>query len=80
MCDPCLVHGWFRSYSWSANITGCKEWLLFPPEQEEFLKDKLGNLPFDVTSEEMQEKIKSGQAPPPIRVIQGPGEIIFVPR
>ena len=69
-----------RSYSWSANVTGSKEWLLFPPTEENKLRDKLGNLPFDVTCDEVQEKITSGNATPPLRVVQGPGEIIFVPR
>jgi hypothetical protein len=69
-----------RSYSWSANIAGSKEWLLLPPKQEDQLRDKLGNLPFDLTCDDVQEKIKCGQATPPIRIVQGRGEIIFVPR
>ena len=70
----------FRSYSWSANITGSKEWLLFPPNQENLLRDKLGNLPFDIKTDEWRKKIDSSNAPRPIRVIQKAGEIIFVPR
>lgn len=70
----------FRSYSWSANITGSKEWLLFPPKQEEGLRDRLRNLPFDVTGEDSLEKMRRGEASSPIKVIQKAGEIMFVPR
>jgi len=69
-----------RSYSWSANITGSKEWLLYPPKQEALLRDTLGNLPFDVTNDDLQGKIQCGKVPPPIKVVQQPGEIMFVPR
>ncbi len=60
-----------RSFSWSANILGMKEWLLYPPGEEDKLKDGLGNLPCDVTEEKETSRL---------RVTQGPGEIIFVPR
>lgn len=69
-----------RSFSWSANITGSKEWLLFRPKQEDELRDKFGHLPFDVTSDEIMEMIEHGRVIPPVRVIQKTGEIIFVPR
>lgn len=71
---------WYsRSYSWSANVCGSKEWLLYPPKQEDLLRDALGNLPFDLTQQDMQERIKCGELPCPIQVIQQTGEIIFVP-
>ncbi len=72
-----------RSYSWSANVCGCKEWLLFPPGEEELLKDKFGYLPFDVTSRELENKElypNAHKSCGPIRVMQRSGEIIFVPR
>ena len=72
-----------RSYSWSANVCGCKEWLLFPPGEEELLKDKFGHLPFDVTSRELENKElypNVHKSRGPIRVVQRSGEIIFVPR
>ena len=69
-----------RSYSWSANIIGSKEWLFYPPNQEDKIRDHLGNLPFDLTSVECQEKIKCADMAPPTRVIQRAGEIMFVPR
>ncbi|KAI4905348.1 hypothetical protein NFI96_022273 [Prochilodus magdalenae] len=72
----------FRSYSWSANICGRKKWLLYPPGQEEFLRDCHGNLAYDVTAAVLQDK---GQFPhfeqacQPLEIIQEAGEIIFVP-
>lgn len=72
----------FRSYSWSANICGRKKWLLYPPGQEEFLRDTHGNLPYDVTSSELQDKglfPHSEEACQPLEIIQEAGEIIFVP-
>ncbi|XP_065917396.1 2-oxoglutarate and iron-dependent oxygenase JMJD4-like isoform X2 [Dysidea avara] len=61
-----------RSYSWLTIICGCKDWILFPPGEEDYLRDKLGNLPFDVGTD----------YPPqchPLHVILNSGETIFVP-
>ncbi|XP_056276862.1 2-oxoglutarate and iron-dependent oxygenase JMJD4 isoform X1 [Pseudoliparis swirei] len=72
----------FRSYSWSANICGRKKWLLYPPGQEEFLRDTHGNLPYDVTSAEVRDGglfPHSEEACQPLEIIQEAGEIIFVP-
>lgn len=72
----------FRSYSWSANICGRKKWLLYPPGQEDFLRDTHGNLPYDVTSTELQDRglyPHSEEACQPLEIIQEAGEIIFVP-
>lgn len=72
----------FRSYSWSANICGRKKWLLYPPGQEEFLRDTHGNLPYDVTSAELRDRglyPHSEEACQPLEIIQEAGEIIFVP-
>lgn len=72
----------FRSYSWSANVCGRKKWLLYPPGQEEYLRDCHGNLIYDVTAPVLQDK---GQYPhyekacQPLEIIQEAGEIIFVP-
>ncbi len=77
-----LPHGG-RSYSWSANVCGCKEWLLFPPGEEDLLRDYTGNLPLDVTSSELSDHGRypnAERSTGPIRVIQGPGEVIFIPR
>ena len=60
-----------------------KEWLLYPPGQEEYLRDPLGNLPFNVTSADLKDEKKypnASKACEPIRVIQQAGETIFVPR
>ncbi|MBN3299281.1 JMJD4 protein, partial [Amia calva] len=72
----------FRSYSWSANVCGRKKWLLYPPGQEEYLKDCHGNLAFDVTSPVLQDEKLYPQyhkACQPLEVIQEAGEVIFVP-
>ncbi|XP_020371648.1 2-oxoglutarate and iron-dependent oxygenase JMJD4 [Rhincodon typus] len=72
----------FRSYSWSANICGRKKWLLFPPGEEEHLKDRSGNLAYDVQSTVLQDKDhypKYSQCSQPIEVVQSVGEVIFVP-
>lgn len=72
----------FRSYSWSANICGCKKWLIYPPGQEKYLTDRLGNLAYDITSDDMNDKQQFpelAKASKPITVIQREGEVIFVP-
>ncbi|XP_062349161.1 2-oxoglutarate and iron-dependent oxygenase JMJD4 isoform X2 [Cinclus cinclus] len=72
----------FRSYSWSANVCGRKRWLLYPAGQEEFLKDRHGNLPFDVTAPDLRDKRiypRYSQSQPPLEIIQESGEIVFVP-
>ncbi|XP_018121649.1 2-oxoglutarate and iron-dependent oxygenase JMJD4 isoform X2 [Xenopus laevis] len=72
----------FRSYSWSANVCGRKKWLLFPPGEEEDLRDSHRNLPYDVTSTCLRD---TNQYPnfslccQPIEVIQEAGEVIFIP-
>ncbi|XP_065051481.1 2-oxoglutarate and iron-dependent oxygenase JMJD4-like isoform X2 [Rhopilema esculentum] len=71
-----------RSYSWSANICGKKKWLIFPPGEEENLKDLNGNLPFDVTCNELSDNKKYPKfhkAVKPIEIIQEEGEIVFIP-
>ncbi|XP_029813806.1 2-oxoglutarate and iron-dependent oxygenase JMJD4, partial [Manacus vitellinus] len=72
----------FRSYSWSANICGRKKWLLYPAGQEEFLKDRHGNLPFDVTAPSLQDRRvypRYSQSQPPVEIVQEAGEIVFIP-
>lgn len=72
-----------RSYSWSANICGCKKWLIYPPGQEKYLTDRLGNLAYDITSDDMNDRYKFPEfdtAVKPLIVIQREGEVIFVPR
>ncbi|XP_019363582.1 PREDICTED: jmjC domain-containing protein 4 [Crocodylus porosus] len=72
----------FRSYSWSANICGKKKWLLYPPEEEEYLRDRHGNLPFDITAPNLHDSSiypRCAQSSPPVEVIQEAGEIIFIP-
>ncbi|XP_045179491.2 2-oxoglutarate and iron-dependent oxygenase JMJD4-like [Mercenaria mercenaria] len=73
----------YRSFSWSANICGKKKWIFYPPGCEVMLKDNLGNLVYDVTSPDLENQKKfpnafkvKGQM---LEVIQGEGQIIFVP-
>lgn len=70
----------FRSYSWSANICGRKKWLLYPPGQEEFLRDSHGNLAYDITTPMLQDKgqFPHSEACQPLEIIQEAGEIILV--
>ena len=83
---PVLVHMCttsIRSYSWSANICGVKEWLLYRPGQEAMLKDKWGHLPSDVTSLSLRDVHTypaASSAATPLRVIQRAGQVLFVPR
>lgn len=77
----------YGSYSWSANVCGRKLWYLLPPGDEEFLKDKLGILAYDVTSSDLRDPAKYPNASRiigddgkiGITVVQEPGEVIFVP-
>jgi len=72
----------FRSHSWSANICGCKKWLIYPPGQEKYLTDRLGNLAYDITSSDINDQQQFPdfeKASKPITVIQREGEVIFVP-
>lgn len=72
----------FRSYSWSANICGCKKWLIYPPGQEKYLNDRLGNLAYDITSDDMSDRCQFPEfdsAVKPLTVVQREGEVIFVP-
>ncbi|XP_050307624.1 2-oxoglutarate and iron-dependent oxygenase JMJD4 [Anthonomus grandis grandis] len=61
----------FNSYSWSVNICGQKRWIFFPPGEEQFLKDKSNNLPYDIEGVSHSRKC--------FEVIQNAGEAIFVP-
>ncbi|ESO86531.1 hypothetical protein LOTGIDRAFT_128855, partial [Lottia gigantea] len=70
----------FRSYSWSANICGRKKWIFFAPGEEEKLRDKFGNLIYDVTQPINHEKYNlASQIQSRYEIIQEAGEVIFVP-
>ncbi|XP_041376873.1 uncharacterized protein LOC121389344 [Gigantopelta aegis] len=71
-----------RSFSWSANVCGRKKWILFPPGEEEALKDRFGQLVFDVTSSDLENTStypNYGKLQHQFEVIQEAGEVIFVP-
>ncbi|OCF35815.1 hypothetical protein I316_02308 [Kwoniella heveanensis BCC8398] len=61
----------YGSYSWSANVVGRKVWWLFPPDRLDAVKDRHGELVFDV-----RELKDEGGA---LKILQEEGEIIFVP-
>lgn len=73
----------FTSYSWSANIVGRKRWLLFPPHEEDYLRDLYGQLAYDAVSEELNDhtkyKMYNSKKLKCFDVTQEAGEIIFVP-
>lgn len=62
----------YNSYSWSVNVIGRKKWILFPPGEEEKLKDKLGNLPLLFEAEQF-EGVQY------LEIIQETGDALFVP-
>lgn len=68
----------YRSYSWSSNICGIKKWTFFPPGQEDLLKDKLGNLVYDIRVVDKTE-FPLFHTAKRIVVYQKDGETIFVP-
>ncbi|KAL3854984.1 hypothetical protein ACJMK2_014216 [Sinanodonta woodiana] len=72
----------FHSFSWSANICGRKKWIFFPPGEEVYLRNRFGQLAYDVTSSGLKDQAQFPnycKLTRQIEVIQEPGEIIFVP-
>lgn len=68
----------FSSFSWSTNICGTKKWILFPPIEEDRLRDTLGNLPFDLSEENHMNRIGETSIRS-FEVIQNAGQTLFVP-
>eukprot|EP00158_Paraphelidium_tribonemae_P009892 Partr_v1_DN28990_c1_g1_i4_m25638 putative Jumonji domain containing len=70
----------FRSYSWSTNICGVKEWTFYRPADAFRLHDKFNNCISDISAH-----VDSMQFPhfdnlePALVLLQHPGETIFVP-
>jgi len=62
----------FSSYSWSTNVCGKKNWILYPPGSEEKLKTVKGDLPY-------QKQLDLEQTSYGFFVEQNAGETIFVP-
>lgn len=64
----------FGSFSWSSNIYGRKRWLILKPQEELKLKDSLGNLPFSISVDLLQENnVKY------FDLVQNRDETLFVP-
>lgn len=55
-----------------------KKWIFFTPNDEEQLKDNLGNLPFDISEDETQRLICEKQIKY-YEIIQKAGQTIFIP-
>ena len=67
----------FGSYSWSANVSGYKKWIFFQPNtQPQNVYDISKVIP---KSEDSDMKLKSHGDLEYFEVVQGPGEVIFVP-
>lgn len=64
----------FGSYSWSVNLCGRKKWLLFPPGNENFLRDESKQIVYMADENYVEENDIFC-----FKVIQEAGEIIFVP-
>lgn len=71
----------FTSFSWSVNICGEKRWILLEPGEENKLKDKLGNLPYDISFlDDANNNNNNNYANIKYRIlIQKAGEAVFVP-
>lgn len=68
----------FSSFSWSTNIVGTKRWLFFPPHEEDKLRDRFGNLPFDIGDEKVEHAIREKEVQS-FEIIQSAGQTVFVP-
>ena len=77
-----LHHDVLLSYSWSANVAGCKRWTLFPPSETHKLLDRTGRrLAHDV---HLARAEAAGEFPAlggarRVEVVQRAGEALFVP-
>ncbi|CAH0486335.1 unnamed protein product [Peronospora farinosa] len=71
----------FRSYSWSVNVCGRKQWILFHPNDEPKLKDRFGHFVIpDVTATMIdKENYPHFYEAKPVYVVQETGDAIFVP-
>jgi uncharacterized RmlC-like cupin family protein len=70
-----------HSASWSANIAGVKQWLLFPPAATPLLRSARGALPADaqVALDACDPAFPRLSEAAPLRVTQRAGETLFVP-
>lgn len=63
----------YRSFSWSANVVGCKRWWFFPPGEEEKLRPMNGRMPCDVRAIDIDKSVEF------YVVDQLPNQVVFVP-
>ena len=74
-----LIPSFVFMFSWSANIVGKKKWIFLKPGEESKLRDKLGNLVFDINSDEARDRLLEQGDVDTIELIQETGEMVFVP-
>ncbi|ETV92387.1 hypothetical protein, variant 2 [Aphanomyces invadans] len=74
-----LHHDVLLSYSWSINICGRKEWLLFPPTETWKLWDRSGRCTATNATEFDATQFPHLATAHHVRVVQGVGEALFVP-
>lgn len=68
----------FSSFSWSTNIVGTKRWIFFSPHEEDKLRDRFGNLPFDIDDEKVKDTMQE-KGIQSFEIIQSAGQTVFVP-
>ncbi|KAJ1723527.1 JmjC domain-containing protein 4 [Coemansia erecta] len=68
----------WRSYSWSANVCGRKQWTLVPPGQNALFTDGLGNWVHDLRAYDATKFPRLNELRT-IEIVQEAGETIFVP-
>ncbi|KAJ2315924.1 hypothetical protein IWW51_001125 [Coemansia sp. RSA 2702] len=68
----------YRSYSWSANICGTKQWTLVPPGQNELFTDSLGHWMYNLYDYDAARFPRLCSLKK-IEFVQRPGETVFVP-
>lgn len=67
----------FGSYSWSANVSGQKKWLMIPPSKTQHLKSLYPHLPADLYQlDDHQRLFETLEA---FEIYQNAGEVLFVP-
>lgn len=77
-CNPNQLLAKTSSFSWSANVLGEKEWILYAPDQRALLENARGELPYDVRAVSATEFPRFAQAEPLV-LHQRVGEVVFVP-
>lgn len=73
-----MHHDVLKSFSWSFNLTGTKIWTFVSPDQERYLKDKLGNVLENIHDYDQTQFIDAAKIQV-LQIKQEAGEIMFIP-